>query len=75
MAAGEPITGLARQGETLAALVWRLVGRTRGVVERVLDANPQLAGLGPRLPAGTPVVVPAEAVAATPVEAVFQLWD
>ena len=33
-------------------------GRSLGAVEQVYKANPGLAALGPRLPAGTQVVLP-----------------
>ncbi|WP_034176293.1 tail protein X, partial [Burkholderia ambifaria] len=42
----------ALQGETIDALCWRVLGRTRGVVEAVLDLNRDLAQYGPILPHG-----------------------
>lgn len=67
-------TVIARQGDTLDALCWRHYGRTAGVVEAVLDANPGLADLGPVLPHGQPVELPDQA---PPVitQTVVQLWD
>lgn len=64
----------SEEGETVDALVWRVLG-TRGgqVVERVLAANPGIAALGPVLPMGTLVFVPVMPEAAE-VEAV-RLWD
>tara|TARA_R110002020_G_scaffold15555_32_gene55408 strand:- start:19135 stop:19347 length:213 start_codon:yes stop_codon:yes gene_type:complete len=44
-----------------------------GTVERLLDANPGLAALGPIVPAGTVLVVPEE-VAASP-SVVVRPWD
>ncbi|MBA1289185.1 tail protein X [Pseudomonas japonica] len=54
----------AQQGDTLDALCWRAYGRTAGVVEAVLAANPGLAGHGPVLPHGTPVRLPEQPPAA-----------
>jgi phage tail protein X len=64
----------ATQGDTLDAICWRYYGRTAGVVEQVLEANPGLAGLGPVLPIGTPVRMPAVATQATQRD-VVNLWD
>ncbi len=64
---------IARQGETLDAIAWRHYGRTAGVVEAVLEANPGLAALGPQLPLGTAVELP-DIAPATEV-ALVQLWD
>lgn len=44
----------ALQGDTLDAICVRYYGRTEGVVEAVLAANPGLAELGAVLPHGTP---------------------
>ena len=48
----------ATQGDTLDAICWRHYGRTAGVTERVLEANPGLADLGPIIPIGTLVNLP-----------------
>ncbi|WP_186078686.1 tail protein X [Burkholderia gladioli] len=48
----------ANQNETVDALCWRVYGRTDGVVEAVLEANPGLAALGPFLPVGHEVDLP-----------------
>ena len=50
------------QGDTVDAVVWRHYGRTAGLVERVLDANPGLADLGPVLPGGTLINLPTAAL-------------
>ncbi|NBN62772.1 tail protein X [Pannonibacter tanglangensis] len=47
------------QGETVDAICWRHYGRTAEVTEAVLAANPGLSGLGPVLPFGTWVTLPA----------------
>lgn len=65
----------ARQGDTLDALCWRHLGRTGGVVEAVLEANPGIASLGPVLPHGTPIDLPEPTTTAPARQALVQLWD
>ena len=64
----------AQQHDTLDAICYRVYGTTRGVTEQVLAANPGLAELGPLLPHGTPVTLPAlpQATQRTPT---VNLWD
>lgn len=64
----------ATQGDTLDAICWRYYGRTAGVVEQVLEANPGLASLGPVLPMGTLIRMPAVATQAAQRD-VVNLWD
>ncbi|CNE48253.1 MULTISPECIES: tail protein X [Yersinia] len=64
---------LAQQYDTLDAMCWRYYGRTEGVTEKVLAANPGLADIGPVLPHGFPVEMP-EVRAATTTQT-LQLWD
>lgn len=66
----------ARQHDTLDALCWRHYGRTAGVVETVLAANPGLADFGAELPHGTPVELPdlPESTQAATLP-LLQLWD
>ncbi|WIX04442.1 tail protein X [Stutzerimonas balearica] len=64
----------AQQGDTVDAICWRHYGRTAGVVEQVLDANPGLADLGPVIPHGTQVLLPEQAVRAEQRQ-VVNLWD
>ncbi len=64
---------IAQQGDTLDALCYRHYGRTQGVVEAVLAANPGLAEFGAILPHGTPVTLPD--IAAAPVAETVSLWD
>ncbi|MBR7607593.1 tail protein X, partial [Klebsiella pneumoniae] len=45
----------AYQDDTVDALCWRHYGRTQGVTEQVLQANPGLAEHGPFLPHGLQV--------------------
>ncbi|QXZ10280.1 tail protein X [Comamonas sp. Y33R10-2] len=61
------------QGETVDALCWRHYGRTLGMTEAVLQANPGLAALGLVLPQGMLVVMPALPQAQP--KPITQLWD
>lgn len=69
-----PIAIHANQNETVDALCWRFYGRTAGVTEAVLDANPGLADNGPVLPQGLVVNMP-EAQASAPQRQMVNLWD
>ncbi|OLO03346.1 tail protein X [Salinicola socius] len=62
------------QGDTLDQLCYRAYGQTAGVTERVLEANPGLADLGPILPSATLVTLPDIATQA-PSTRIVQLWD
>lgn len=64
----------AQQNDTVDALCWRHYGRTAGVTEAVLEANPGLADHGPFLPHGTLVSLP-DAQPAAPQRQVVNLWD
>ncbi|EBQ7042199.1 tail protein X, partial [Salmonella enterica] len=48
----------AMQGDTLDVICARYYGRTEGVVETVLQANPGLSELGVILPHGTAIELP-----------------
>jgi len=61
------------QGDTLDAVCDRHYGRTEGVFELVLAANPGLAELGPVLPHGTLVELPD--VPSSPVSETINLWE
>jgi phage tail protein X len=63
-----------QQNETVDGLCWRHYGRTAGVTEAVLDANPGLADHGPILPQGIVVTLP-EAQPAAPQRQMVNLWD
>lgn len=63
----------ANQGDTVDALCWRYYGRTAGVTEQVLEANPGLANHGPALPLGLVVELPDQPT--QPVMRRLQLWD
>ena len=65
---------ITRQGETVDLACHAFYGQTAGVTERVLDANPGLAALGPFLPMGTKIVMPeVETRPAAP--ALIKLYD
>lgn len=64
---------IAQQGDTLDALCLRHYGRTGGIVEAALAANPGLAELGPILPHGTSVSLPEVRSAA--ITETVNLWD
>lgn len=68
-------TATALAGDTVDAICWRELGRTRAVTEQVLALNPGLAALGPTLPAGTVVTLPELAQAAPAVLETVKLWD
>lgn len=69
-----PVAVRANQNDTVDALCWRFYGRTAGVTEAVLEANPGLADYGPFLPLGLIVNMP-EAQASAPQRQVVNLWD
>lgn len=64
---------LASQGDTLDLICQRYYGRTEGVVEMVLAANPGLAALGVIVPHGTAIALPD--VPASPTRETLNLWD
>lgn len=67
-------TLISQQHDTVDALCWRHYGRTAGVTELVLQANPGLADHGAVLPAGITVLLP-EAPTVAPVRQQVNLWD
>ena len=66
-------TTRALQGETVDAICWRTYGRTAGITEAVLEANPGLADLGAEIPQGTTITLPDEAP--QPQRQTVNLWD
>ena len=66
---------LSIEGDTLDLICWRELGRTAGVVEAALEANPGLAYLGPILPMGTAVEMPELAIVEVETRDIAQLWD
>ncbi|MGL6118512.1 tail protein X [Plesiomonas sp.] len=63
----------AMQYDTVDALCWRYYGRTQGMTEHVLAANPKLAEVGPFLPHGMEIELPD--MISAPTTQTVQLWD
>ena len=63
----------AIQGDTVDAICQRVYGRTAGVTEAVLIANPGIADFGPILPHGTELDMPD--ISPQPTVPMVQLWD
>ncbi|NWD70779.1 tail protein X [Pseudomonas gingeri] len=68
------VTVRAQQNDTVDNLCWRHYGRTAGVTEAVLEANPGLADHGPILPQGLVVEMPEDQINA-PQRQMVNLWD
>ena len=64
----------ALQYDTVDAICWREYGRSSGVVEMVLEANPRLAEFGAFLPMGTEVILP-DIETPQQIKQTIQLWD
>lgn len=64
----------AFQNDTIDAICWRYYGRSSGVVEDVLNKNPNLAEFGPFLPMGTKVQLPEIQTQQNKTQTI-QLWD
>ncbi|ELY5698028.1 MULTISPECIES: tail protein X [Acinetobacter] len=62
------------QNDTIDLICWRYYGRSLGVVEKVLEANPKLANIGAILPIGTEVTLP-DLSAPQQITQTIQLWD
>ncbi|QBQ12806.1 MULTISPECIES: tail protein X [unclassified Pseudomonas] len=69
-----PVAVRANQNDTVDALCWRHYGRTAGVTEAVLEANPGLAEHGPILPQGLVVNMP-EVQTSAPQRQMVNLWN
>ncbi|MFM5304281.1 tail protein X [Aeromonas caviae] len=61
------------QGDTLDLILFRHYGYTAGITEQVLNLNPCLTALGPILPTGTLINMPAAPTQAE--QPLIQLWD
>lgn len=61
------------QGDTVDGICWRFYGRTTGMTETVLLANPGLAEKGAVIPTGLLIDMPE--VTAEPTQPLIQLWD
>lgn len=66
-------TMTTRQGDVLDQIALEVYGRTAGTTEALLDANPHLAGLPARLPAG--IVLELPEMDPTPTAKRVRLWD
>lgn len=66
------VTITANQGDTVDLICWRHYGRTAGITESVLAANPGIAAM-PHLPMGTQVILPELAPEAQ--RDIIQLWS
>lgn len=64
----------AHQGDTVDSLCWRHLGDSTAV-EATLALNTGLAAIGPVLPIGQPVRLPAESAAPAATAPLIQLWD
>ncbi|MCS4266606.1 tail protein X [Serratia sp. BIGb0163] len=64
---------VAQQRETIEMICYRYYGKTAGVTEAVMDANPGIADFGVFLPYGYAVEMPDQVVA--PANDTVQLWD
>lgn len=69
-----PKTITALQNDTVDAICWREYGRSSGVVELVLTANPKLAEFGVYIPMGTQVILP-EIETPQQTKQTINLWD
>lgn len=67
-------TIIALQNDTVDAICWREYGKSSGVVEKVLEANPKIAGLGVFLPMGIEVILP-DIETPQQIKQTIQLWD
>lgn len=61
------------EGEMVDEIAFKRFGTSRGVTERILDANPGLAALGEVLPIGTILKIPVPEIADR--ATVPRLWD
>ncbi|MBV6561949.1 tail protein X [Acinetobacter baumannii] len=67
-------TIIAIQNDTVDSICWREYGRSSGVVEMVLEANPQLAEFGVFIPMGTKIILP-DIETPQLTKQTIQLWD
>lgn len=70
------IVTVPAEGSTLSAVLWRRFRRPMpGLVERVLDEHPGLAGDGLLLPAGTVLRVPVSSAPTRAAAKTVRIWD
>lgn len=68
---------IAKQGDTLDALLWRDASLSVDCIGPVLAANPGIADLGTILPLGTRITVPSSVITITNKRerTLINLWD
>ena len=66
---------VTKQGDVLDALCWQHYGRSEGVTELVLNANPGLADLGSEIPMGTVIELPDIPDSSNQAINPVRLWD
>lgn len=64
----------AIQNDTIDSICWREYGRSSGVVEMVLAANPNIIEHGVFIPMGTAVLLP-DIETPQQIKQTIQLWD
>ena len=70
------VQATAQQGETLDAIVWRVLGAwSGGIVEQAYELNRDLADIGAVLPEGRLVILPALSSAAANSLDIIKLWE
>jgi phage tail protein X len=71
------VTYITKDGDMVDLICFRHYGHTLGTAEKVLAANPGLAGLGPLPPKGTRILLPdlGAPVKQTAVKKTVRLWD
>lgn len=62
------------QNDSIDSICWRYYGRSSGIVEIVLQANPQLAFFDAILPIATDVLLP-DIASPQKTETTINLWD
>ena len=67
-------TIIAIQNDTIDTICWREYGRSAGVVEMVLEANPSIIVHGVFIPMGTEVILP-DIETPQQTKQTIQLWD
>jgi phage tail protein X len=66
---------LTRGGEVLDLICYQVFGKTAGVVEEVLELNPQLPELTAVLPEGVEILLPSPPRSVRPERREISLWD
>lgn len=68
---------IAKEGDTLDALLWRDASLSADCIGPVLAVNPGIADLGNVLPLGTRVTVPETVISVTNMQerSLIKLWD